>query len=276
MTDTQPSIDNRDLDGSATLIITPTYLDSRTGALYVHRDLHQVREDWATEVHISPIEEQVALGDVASWAEYIKRFSGAPDYPPFLSWNASGLYAVIDYHVGVDEPARCSWLATCPFVYSPEWSAWKKLASGSAVGQRQLVEALEDLAEDIREPDAARLMELLRSLRANVQTTAATSLQPDGSTSVAWGQDKTLTGGKPGALELPGILTIAVPVLKGDPQPYQLVVRLRVTIGDDGKLTFRLSLVNAERVLEAVYEDRVRQAVGSLGEGFTLLRAADV
>lgn len=274
MTETQPTTDTaRDF----VVALAPGYEDRGTAALWVHKDMVQARKDWEVEAHIRPPQGTEAFGDVASWATYVKRYSGPTDlgWEPVITWNAAGLHAILDPHQSIDEPGRCQWLATCPFVYSTEWRAWQQLANGHAKSQRELVEALEDLAEDIREPDAARLMELLRSLRANVQTTATTSLQPDGSTSVAWGQDKTLIGNKPGALDLPGLLSIALPVLKGDPQPYQVLVRLRVTIGDDSKLTFRLSLVNAERVLEAVYADRVEQAAGALGDGFNLLRAAD-
>lgn len=278
MVETRPSTDR---DPDLTLIIEPAWTDPITGAVYVHRDLDLHRADWVTETHVSPPKGTHAFGDVPSWAEFVKRYAAPTEdaetneWAPLLTWNASGLSAVLDFHSTTGDPGRCQWVACCPFVHSPEWLAWVKLASGGAIKQRELVEQLEDLAEDIREPSAADLMALLRSLRANVQSSASAELRPDGTTAVAWSQDKTLTGGKAGELGLPGILTIAVPVLKGDPQPYQLQVRLRVNIDDSAHLAFRLSLVNAERVLEAVYQERVIAAERALGDGYSLLRGSD-
>lgn len=259
------------------LVVAASYTDPITGMVYVHKDLEPALAPWQAEAHIPLAQVNEQFGDVPSWVDFVKRFVPAPadDYPPFLTWNARGLHAILDFHEAIGTPDRCRWRATCPFVHSPEWRAWTRLASGIALKQRELVEQLEDLAEDIREPSAADLMTVLRSLRANVQATATTELRPDGTTSVAWSQDKTLTGGRAGELTLPAVLTIAVPVLKGDPQPYQLLVRLRATIDDSAHLAFRLSLVNAERVLEAVYADRVEQATAALGEGYQLLRGAD-
>ena len=130
------------------------------------------------------------------------------------------------------------------------------------------------------EPTAADLVALVRTLRATSMASADTELRPDGTTRVSYVKNQTVNAGE---LVLPPTLTIAIPVLKGhaeydedgkaSPVLYRLVVRLRVSVGDDARLAFRLSLPDAERVLEAVYADRVQAARLALGGDFSILRA---
>lgn len=265
------------------VIIAPTYKDPVTGALYVHHDLECVQDHWHEQLRIAPINVTERFGDVESWVAYVHRYAQMDPgdcSPPYLTWNRVGLQAVLDYHATDRTADRCQWRAVYPFTPSSQWSAWMALASGRAIDQRTVVERLEDLAEEIVEPSAADLAHLLRALRASVKATADTELRPDGSSLVQFSQDTKVKAG-PGSVDLPAGFEIAIPVLKGhvdaDGRPvlYRLQVRLRVTVDDTAHLAFRLSIPTAERVLEDVYADRVRQARELLGDGYLLLRAAD-
>ena len=75
-------------------------------------------------------------------------------------------------------------------------------------------------------------------------------------------------------MELPPVITIAIPVLKGHGVFYQMDVRLRAFVDDASHLSLRFSLPTAERVLEEVYAEKVAEAKGLLGDAFKLLRAA--
>ncbi len=278
---TDPIDDNR-TSTAARLAIAPVYKDPRTGATYIHQDLRLTQGPWDEEAHLSPIAECIRFGDVESWAAYIKRYSAhAQDWPSLTTWNAQGLRAVLDYHGTNGTPNRCKWQATYPFEGSREWRAWMALATGQPISQRSAIEHLEDMAEDIVEPAPTDLMALLRSLRAAVNATAQAELRPDGSTSVAFQQDKSIRGGTGGSVELPPEFTIAIPVLKGHvaedgrPVVYKLGVRLRASVDDNARLALRFTIPTADRVLEAVYADRVATARQLLGSGYALLRAAD-
>lgn len=266
------------------LSIAPSYRDHETGALYVHEDLKQVLEPWAVEGHIGPINRTERFGDVTSWVAYVQAFA-QPRWT-LLTWSEAGLRAVLDHHerseinpAAPPEPGRCQWIATQPFERSIPWRAWQALADGRARTQRQTIEALEDLAEDIVEPDAATLVGLLRSLRASANATATTELRPDGSSRVQFEKSKSVDG----EAVLPAEVVIACQVLKGHttvgddgktaPVRYRLPVRVRVSVDDAAHLTFRFSMPTAERVLEAVFADRVEAARALLGESFALLRA---
>ena len=259
-----------------TIVVTPQYLDPVTGALYVHKDLIRVREDWDMEAHIAPVSVTDRYGDVESWVAYVQRF-GNKEFA-LLSWNSSGLKATLDYHSS-DDAGRCTWVILHEFTHSREWKAWTGFASGNGVAQKVALEFLEDHAEDVLEPPSVDLMALLRGLRTTVASSASANIQPDGTTSVSFSQDKTLKGGA-GSVELPSYLQIAVPVLKGHmdgegrPVRYSISVRLRASVGDDARLALRFSLPNAERVLETAYAERVELAKVLLGDEYSMLRAA--
>ena len=271
MTD-QPQPTHPALEPSAPhLVLAPAWVDPTTQALYVHRDLVEVRRDWAVKEYVGPPRVDQTFGDTGSWASYVLLY-GSPDQT-LATWNAHGLHAVLDYHDLDRKPGRCAWIARRPFVVGPEWAAWSAFANGAAISQRQAVERLEDLADDIVEPAAADLMSLLRVLRANVKASAETALRPDGSTSISWSQDKQLT--KAGnATELPGSLKLALPVLKGQSERWEVGCRLRVSVDDQAHLTLRLALVNPDRVLERVYAEEVAVAAKLL-DSYALLRAGD-
>ncbi len=261
------------------LTLAATYKDPHTGALWVHRDLELAQAPWDEEAHIPPTEASEKFGDVESWVAYVKRYGWQACV--LLTWNCQGLRAILDYATAPDSPGRHKWLALHPFAFSHQWRAWTGLANGQAINQRQAVERLEDLSEDIKEPDSAALTGLLRSLRASVNAKADTELRADGTTSIAFTKDTNVKSATGGSLDLPPVITIAIPVLKGHVSPdgkpvlYKLQVRLRVSVDDAAHLSLRFSMPNAERILEDVFAERVKLAAELLGEGFELLRAAD-
>jgi hypothetical protein len=264
------------------LILAPTVTDNQTGAFYTHKDYVRQDPDWAVVDHVPPITTKEKFGDVESWAAYVTKYGGEPPFDPLLTWSEAGLRAVIDYHSDADNPGRCAWLALHDFTRSHQWNRWALLANGQARGQKAVLESLEDYADDIAEPSPADLLTVLRTLRATASATADTELLADGSTKVVWQKQ---TGVKSAEMNLPPEFLIRIPVLMGHtdatkdgkqvPVLYQLAVKLRTSVDDQAHLSFRLSMPNAERTLEAVFADRVAAAQKLLGEGHRLYRAAE-
>lgn len=273
---TQP-VDRNEYQTAPTVVVEATYKDKETGALYVHESLVRVQEPWAEEAHRPPIRVTERFGDVESWVAYVKRHAQLEPYAPHLTWNASGLRAVLDYHAD-GESGRCQWVATCPFVLSPEWQAWMRIADGRPIAHKAAVEILEDRAPEIASPPATDLAALLRPLRATVNATAQTDLRPDGTATVNFTSEKRVN--LPG-LDLPPEFKIGIRVLvghtngEGRPVVYEIPVKVRVSVSDDAKLAFRFAIPTAERVLEDVYADRIKAAKALLGDDYVLLRAAD-
>lgn len=270
---TQPVGDHDFEEGDQTrLVLESAWTDPATGQVYVHKDLVPQKPDWTSIEHISPLKADEAFADVDSWAEYIAGY-GTKGHV-LATWNSQGLRAILDYHHSTDEPDRTQWIARQPFALSTEWKAWTTFAAGQVHKQREAIEKLEEFGEDIVEPTETDLVLLLRNLRSNVTAAATTELREDGTTAVSWNQDKTVRGVAGTPVELPGVIKIAIPVLHGDVAKWEVKVRLRTSVDDQAHLGLRFSLMNAERVLEAVYAERVTQAKALLGDDYTLLRAA--
>lgn len=273
MADTVVPITASDNEQTAPRLTIDPMLTPQDGSVWAWNGTgySKIVEPWAAENHLEPINRTERFGDVESWVEYVKRFGGNDEFAPFVSWNESGLSAVLDYHAHLEAPGRCQWKAQQPFERSAQWKAWASLTDGRARRQREVIEALEDLGADIVEPDAAGLLTILRTLRATVNTAADSELRPDGSTSVAFTKDKTISAGK---IELPAEIVIGIPILKGHPVTYRLRVRVRVSVDDNAQLAFRLTIPSAERALEDVFADRVQAATELLGAEYSLLRSS--
>ena len=230
---------------------------------------------WDTEQHIPPFKAHERLGDVPSFCDYVQRFGQADR--ALLTWTTGGLKAVLDYG-RIEEPDRKAAIVEHPFQTTRQWQAWQRIANGNAIGQKALIEALEEHRQDVQDPDAATIVGLIASLRANVNVAATSELSAGGNTTLSFSRQTTVS------VKLPTSITIGIPVLKGHTAPdsqgvegpvrYAIEVLIRVDVLDGGKLAFRLSMPNAEQALEDAVADRVAAARALLGEAFPLLRAA--
>lgn len=261
------------------LIVEPAWTDPRSGAVFVHRDLELARDAWEDEAHVSPMNRSEAFGDVESWVAFVQRY-GEPS-TTLLTWNERGLLATLDYAASALTPGRAQWKALCPFTLSRELAEWQMFANGRPHQQRAAIEKLEELAEDITDPDASTLMTLLRALRANVSSQANTELRADGTTNVLFSSDRTIKTGAQSA-DLPPVITITIPLLAGHVNvegkvvKYALPVRVRAAVDDQAHLGLRFTLMSVERALEDLFAERVQDAKYLLGETYLLLRAAPV
>lgn len=260
------------------LTIAPSVKDA-TGAEWVHQDYERATQPWEVEQHIKPTDRTERFGSVEAWAAYVDAYTmlgGAH----LLTWSETGLRAVLDYIDSNGQPGRCTWIAVHPFEQTVPWRRWTELANGRPRSQRELLEALEDNAEDIVDPPAADVVGLLRKMRATVNATAETTLNADGTSSVSWQKSSQVNNE---GTTLPAEIVIAVPVFKGHtaanddgklvPVRFAVKVRVRVSVGDDAKLAFRLSMPTREATLELALSDRVEAAGSELGEGYDILRA---
>ena len=284
--------ENQEQEAAARHLILTSHFETADGATWAWTPsgYMMIVDPWAVEDHIGPIAASESFGDVESWAAYINRFA-LRDYPPHLTWSSRGLHAIIDYHAGFDGPDRCQWNASHPFILSPEWRAWISLEQQGAITQKAAIDFLDDHYEDITHPVAGDLLGIMRVLKAHVSTEASMEYAPDGGTAVDFKSKAAVRGGVGNDVVIPSEIIIKIPVLIGhtqrsfndagkeilQPVTFRVVVKARPTIasGDNPRLVFRFSIPNAERILEAVYADRVAAAKAALGDGFQLLRAAE-
>lgn len=275
---TIPGVGQIDGGSAPHLMVTPWYRDATNGAVYVHRDLVQVRAPWEdaerAETHLPPQSGAQWLGDVESFAAYVRRF-GQPE-TTLVQWNAAGLSATLDYHHSDGTPGRCKWTASHAFARSRQLERWAGFAAGQPKGQKDLIEFLEDMADTVLEPTAADLTSILSTLRAHVKSETRSTFEADGSSSLSFEKDSKLLG----STKIPPTFVVSIPVLAGhlsadgDIVQYDLDVRLRVTPTEQG-VVFRLSIPALQDALEAAYTDRVAAATAALGDAYPVLRASD-
>ena len=271
---TEPTIVNQ---STAPLLAIDSSYTAPDGSVYVHVDLVREVDAWAVEEHIPPAKAHERFGDIESFAVYTLAFSNGTT--SLITWNSAGLRATLDYHNwAADDVGRCQWTAEYAFAPSPEWLAWTALANGQPIAHKAALERLEDLAADIVSPAPLDLIAILRGLRATASSTVAVDLRPDGTSKVEATNDSRVKG--PSSVDLPSELTLAIRVLKGHVDKdgrsviYRVPVRLRLSVSDDARLSLRLSMPSADRILEDVYADRVALAKELLGSEFRVLRAA--
>jgi hypothetical protein len=279
------------------LLVSASYRDQDSGATWVHKDLVQTIKPWELEEHVSPPDVTLPFGDVESFAKYVTTHAAKPF--TLLTWNSAGLKGVLDHHPVLDSgednanPSinpRGKWIATYPFRLHPTFKAWSEVANGKPVAQQPLVEFLADHAEEIIEPGSTALLDLLRTLRGNASSKGTTELNPDGTSRVHFERETQVRGGAGTETVLPAEIVIRTPVLmghiatetddlKGDvagqPVAYKITLTLRVNVGDDARLAFRIGMPAREIILEQVYLERVAEARTLLGDGYDLLRATD-
>lgn len=274
---TVPAEDQEQEAAARHLVLSPSVRDEATGALWVHHDLVEAITPFEYETHISPAKADEKLGDVESWAHYVNAFADAGNMP-FITWNSKGLKATMDYHQnatsGLLSAGRCDWHASLPFIFTPEFADWSRIATGAGIAQKAAVEFLEDHAVHIVEPDATTLLNLLRKLRGHVMAKADTELRPDGTSHVKFERNSNVSAGDT-EIDLPSEITIGIPVLRGSPEPWKLVLKVRTSVDSDARLALRFTMPALESVKETVYAERVAAAKTLLGDAYTILRAAE-
>lgn len=143
-------------------------------------------------------------------------------------------------------PGHRDWSVFWQVKRSLAWDAWVKLSTAGYVSQRQLAEFLEDWRQTIVRPDSATLMELATDMEGHrgAQFRSGQRLK-DGTIQIAYVEEVRATT-KEGQIEVPGALSIFVPVFDGEP-PVEIQARLRWAL-DDGKVKFHVVLPPVEEV----------------------------
>lgn len=234
---------------------------------YIHRDLVRVVEPWAVENHISPPSGVEMFGSPEAWAKFVARYG---DENSLIRWNEDGLYAALDYHVSLDEPRRNHWRAQYEWAFSPEWREWTYIAGNQPHSQSRVCEFLDDHLADVSHPEATTLLETLRTLRSHVSSTAKTTLNADGTSTVSFTKSGTVKSGTEEA-DLPNGLKVRIPVLAHPGATvYELEIKLRVA-QDYESLAFRFTMPLRERAKLTALGEQVAAAQDYLADGMEIM-----
>lgn len=199
------------------------------------------------EAPLTHTKQVVRLHDVESLIAYLEAYKIAPPRPEdegrvqpgmsrifaepgFLATGQKARFvAVLDYH-GADAPARSAHVATYEPRYSEAWERWHKACS-APMRQVDFCEFIEECRADIVEPDAAKLLDIVRTFKASkaVEFDSVT-YQANGTVKLNYSEKVQQHGQASG--ELPEVMKLGIPVYyKGEHFAVPVFVRYRVSGG---------------------------------------------
>lgn len=209
------------------------------------------------------IKQAVFMHDSDSFVSYVERFATDATRifaePGFLAGGQARVVAVIDYH----EPRKADHgrhVVTYAPRYSEQWQRWVA-ACAAPMRQAQFAEFIEEVRADIREPDAALLLDIVRTFKASKRVEFDSVVyQPNGDVKLGY-EERTEQRGSSGSL--PEQMKLGIPVyFRGAPYAVPVFVRYRV---DSGAVVFSLKLDRSDIIEESAFAEltgAVHEATG--------------
>lgn len=197
------------------------------------------------------ITQKVTLHDRDSFVAYVNRYKTEATRlfaePGFLAGGAAHVTAVIDYHKP-SEPLHGVHVAVYTPRYSEQWLRWQAVCKG-ALAQVQFAELVEEARADIVEPEAAKLLDIVRAFKASKKVEFDSVVyQSNGDVTLGY-DEKTQQRGASGPL--PEVMKLGIPVyFRGATYAVPLFVRFKV---DAGSVKFTLKLDRADVIEDAAF-----------------------
>lgn len=226
-------------DGGMAIVVPPNYRVEKLPPL---------------DAPLTRIRQQVLMHDRDSFVEYVNRFK-TPATQIFAesgfiaSGGKASISAALDYH----EPAKADYLAHNAIYqprYSEQWARWMA-ACGQAMKQAEFAEFIEEVRNDIVEPSAAQLYDIVRAFKASKKVEFdSVSYQANGDVRLVY-DERTEQKGQSGIL--PEKMTIGLPVyFRGT--PYQIEVFVRYKVGNGGVM-FALKIDRADVIEDEAFSE---------------------
>lgn len=149
-------------------------------------------------------------------------------------------------------PAWADHRVVLALALTPEWEHWTR-GDGNLMDQQAFAEHIEDGLSEIREPDAATMLEIAQSFHAstNAEFRSAQRLS-NGQVQVQYDEEIKASAGQKGELEVPQKILLGIAPFVGE-EPYAVDARLRYRLGG-GKLRLGYKLDHPERALRDAIE----------------------
>lgn len=206
----------------------------------------------------------IAMESLDSLVEYSKRF-GTIDSIILASLDDLNIHSVMDWQdpETVEYGAWGEHSATFALRLTREWTHWIGV-SGKPLAQKEFAEFIEEHLEEIKSPSSSDVLTVVTTLtgKRKVNFTNATNLG-NGDVSLQWEEITDAKGA--GDIRVPSQITLAIPVFRGaeESTTFEIKALFRYRI-QDGRLTFEIKLLHADRVLDLAFA----QIVASLREDF--------
>lgn len=203
---------------------------------------------------------RVHVRDVPSFAEYWRKHSIGGTSEIYADREMNTVIGVLDAHAP-DAPGWAGHRLVLNLHFSEAFKAWRTM-DGRLMAQEDFAEFLDDNAADIRDPDAATMLEIAQTIQgtSKVDWQAGHRLT-DGQRRIGYVETNTASAGKKGELAIPTQIVIGVQIFDGAEVAHALTARLRHRL-DGGHLRLMYKLDRPADVVSAAFDG----AVAELGE----------
>lgn len=207
---------------------------------------------------LTHVKQAVVLHDFASLVAYVDAYKGVQTRifaePGFLAKDRKArVVGVLDYHQASSEApiaSRAAHVVTYEPRYSDAWLRWHK-ACAEPLAQVEFAELIEECRADIVEPNAASLMDIVRTFKATKRTEYdSITYQPDSGVKLHYSETVDKTGS---AALLPEQLHLGIAVYYRG-APYKVPVFIRYKVGNGG-VKFSLKLDRADLIEDNAFTE---------------------
>lgn len=203
---------------------------------------------------------KVALHTPESFSDFVNRHKDEASTTVYANKDHHGFVAVLnDAESAIDGDVGAEWAdhrAQLTLRLTPEWKFWAD-HDGELMSQGDFATLIEDGQGEVREPDAATLLELAMTFQAhtNVKFRQATVLQ-SGQRQLTYEEHTEASAGRDGKIVIPQEFLLGLAPFEGTAL-YALRARLRYRIGD-GKLAIGYQLVRPHEVLDEAFGESLK------------------
>jgi uncharacterized protein YfdQ (DUF2303 family) len=189
--------------------------------------------------------------DVPSFLAYLEAFSSPKATRLFGDQKAASVTALLDYHAP-GEPSRCTHRATLQLAFSPAWQAWTQ-KNKAQLSQVDFAEFIEEHLEDIIEPDAAEVLEVVQHLEGTKSVAWRDSKRlSDGRVQLQYVEEIEARGGQKGDIQVPRKLRLKLPVYERG-QDVEIEAGFRFRINAD-RLSFVYVLKEPQSAIDEAFD----------------------
>ena len=226
-------------------------------------EVNQIRPQ---NLNLDHIRQRVTVYDEASFIAYLKEYQKPTTrvfgFPGFMAQSGGQpmIKAVIDYH-GKDVPERCDHSVVFQPRYSDYWRRWIMGVCMRALSQAEFVEHIEENRNDVADPTAARMLDIINNFKASKKSEFTSIIRLSNGDVTLVHDEKTEQQGSSGPV--PEVMSLGIPVFFNGPR-YAVPLWIRFRIGG-GAVKFQLKAESADRIEASAFEDitkRITEATG--------------
>lgn len=231
-------------------------------------DGYQAKQVDFEEFRLAPVRNKgsVVLATVEAFLLFVVR-ELLPETTVCFAYQDKGQFeAVFNYSAGGDSPGWSDRKAILNLKRTTSWERWMK-SNKAQMDQLAFADFIEENLQDISEPAAADIIEMIQQLKVHRKAEFVSVVDPKtGFTNLSFNEQvsgETLKGN----IEFCGKFVLGLTPYRGSSK-YKVEASLRFNINDQNKLKVFYSLINADIVEEHAFEverEKVLEKMQELG-----------